>query len=117
MLDLDDFEEHEFDEEEIRIRHEQKQREEQLAAEKKRLLAQYSKPTPGMTNLEGTKSTDEKESEPVKHGVNWGIIVLVVIGIGLLTWFLIEYGATILMGACVILWLIVEFFKYPFKRR
>ena len=117
MLDLDDFEEHEFDEEEIRIRHEQKQREEQLAAEKKRLLAQYSKPTPGMSNLEGTKSTNEKEIEHERHGVNWAIIVLVVIGLGLLTWFLIEYSAKILMGACVILWIIVEFFKYPFKRR
>lgn len=117
MMGLDDFEEHEFDEEEIRIRQEQKRREEQLAAEKKRLLAQYAKPTLGMTNLEGTKSTDENVSEPEKHGVKWVIIVLVVIGIGLLTWFLIEYGETILIGACVILWLIVEFFRYPFKRR
>ena len=117
MLDLDDFEEHEFDEEEIRIRHEQKQREEQLAAEKKRLLASYSDPVPGMNNRGTDENNKNNEHEPEGHNYRWIIIVVAIIGTVLLGWLLAEYGGKILMGICVIIWLIAEFLIYPFKRK
>lgn len=124
MTDLDDFEEHEFDEEEIRLRQERKQREEQLAirdrqlaAEKERLLAGYTQPSPGMSDLRKSKNSKKNDTVPEKRINKWIIILLAVTGTALLTWFLIKYGGKILMGACVILWLVVEFFIYPFKRR
>ena len=116
MLDLDDFEENEFDEEEIRIRQEQKRREEQLAAEKKRLLASYSNATPEMHISTDAKKANTK-GEPKEHNYRWIIIVVAIIGAALLGLFLAEYGGKILMGICVIIWLVAEFLIYPFKRK